>query len=53
VTVSGSTARLLGGEGSTLASLAPSWVSVLALAAWAIVPAALAIARFRRLDLNE
>ena len=47
VTVSGSTARLLGGEGSTLASLAPSWVSVLALAAWAIVPAVVAIARFR------
>ena len=53
VTVSGSLTRLLGETGTSLAAIAPSWVSVVALLGWAIVPAALAVARFRRLDLNE
>ena len=53
LTVSGSIGRLLGGADTPLASLAPVWVSFGALIAWAVVPVMLAIARFRRLDLNE
>ena len=53
LTVTGSISRLLGGDQSPLAVIAPSWASVLALAGWAIVPAAAAVALFRRLDLNE
>jgi ABC-type transport system involved in multi-copper enzyme maturation permease subunit len=33
--------------------LAPTWVSVAALVAWTVVLFLFAIARFRRLDLNE
>jgi len=53
LTISGSIARLLGGPDTPLASLAPIWVSLGALIAWTAVPVILAIARFRRLDLNE
>jgi hypothetical protein len=53
VTVSGSMTRLLGGEDATLAAIAPAFVSVVALACWAIIPAVAAIGLFRRLDLNE
>jgi ABC-type transport system involved in multi-copper enzyme maturation permease subunit len=53
VTVSGSISRLLGDDGSPIALLAPAWVSVGALLAWGILPAIAAIARFRRLDINE
>jgi ABC-2 family transporter protein len=53
LTVTGSINRLLSEDRSPLAAIAPSWASVLALLGWALVPAAGAIARFRRLDLNE
>ena len=53
LTIAGSMTRLLGGSQTPLASLAPAWVSFGALIAWAAVPVILAIARFRRLDLNE
>jgi len=53
LTVSGSISRLLGGPDSTLASLAPVAASFGALVAWAVLPVVAAIARFRRLDLNE
>ncbi len=53
LTITGATTRLLSGPESPLASIAPSWVSIGALVAWAIVPVLAAIARFRRLDLNE
>jgi ABC-2 type transport system permease protein len=53
VTVSGSVSRLLGGDASILASVAPVWVSVCALLAWSTIPAVAAIARFRRIDINE
>lgn len=53
LTVSGSIARLLGGPDTPLASVAPVWASFGALIAWAVVPAVLAVARFRTLDLNE
>ncbi len=52
-TVTGSIGRLLGGEGSSLASVAPSWVAVVALLAWSIVPVLAALFRFRRLDITE
>jgi hypothetical protein len=52
-TISGSIARLLGTDDSFLASLAPAWVSVVALVGWALVPALAAVARFRTMDLNE
>ena len=52
LTVSGSISRLLG-SAPTLASLTPAGVSMPALLAWAVVPILAAIARFRRLDLNE
>jgi ABC-type transport system involved in multi-copper enzyme maturation permease subunit len=52
-TVSGSISRLLGGDASTLAPFSPAWVSVGALLAWAILPAMAAVARFRRVDINE
>ncbi len=53
VTITGSITRLLGGPESPLDALAPAWVSFSALLAWGIVPIGLAIARFRRLDINE
>ena len=53
LTVSGSITRLLGGEDAPLATIAPAWVSIVALASWAIIPAVAAIGLFRRLDLNE
>lgn len=53
LTISGSISRLLGGPDTPLASVAPVWASFGALIAWAVVPVMLAIARFRRLDLNE
>jgi ABC-type transport system involved in multi-copper enzyme maturation permease subunit len=53
LTVSGSLTRLLGANDSSLALIAPSWVSVVALLGWAVVPALLAVFLFRRLDLNE
>ncbi|MEO8570314.1 MAG: ABC transporter permease subunit [Chloroflexota bacterium] len=52
-TVTGSIGRLLGGEGSSLAAVAPSWVAVIALLAWSIVPVLAALFRFRRLDITE
>ena len=53
VTLTGSISRLLNGPESPLASIAPGWVSVAALLAWAIVPIVAAIAWFRRLDINQ
>ncbi len=53
VTVSGSITRLVGGPESPLAAIAPAGVSFAALLAWGIVPIGLAVARFRRLDINE
>lgn len=53
LTITGATTRLISGPESQLASIAPAWVSIGALVAWAIVPVLAAIARFRRLDLNE
>lgn len=53
LTVSGSISRLLGAPDAPLASLVPAGVSMTALLAWAVVPILAAIARFRRLDLNE
>ncbi len=51
--VSGSIARVLGPDDSFLASLAPAWVSVVALLGWALVPSLVAVVRFRTMDLNE
>ncbi len=53
VTLTGSISRLLGSPDSPLASIAPAWVSFGALVAWSTLPALAAIARFRRMDLNE
>jgi hypothetical protein len=53
VTVSGSVSRLMGGDDSMQALVAPAAVSFGALLAWAVVPTAAAIAWFRRIDLNE
>jgi len=53
LTVTGSIARLLGGEGSNLAAVAPAWVPVAALLLWSILPVLAATYRFRRIDLNE
>jgi len=53
VTVSGSVSRLIGGDDSMQALVAPAAVSFGALLAWAVVPVAGAIAWFRRIDLNE
>jgi hypothetical protein len=53
VTVSGSISRLLGGPDSPLAKFAPVAVSFGALLAWAVIPTMAAIARFRRIDVNE
>lgn len=53
VTFTGASSRLLGGETTPLAAVAPGWVSLCALIAWAVLPAVIALARFRRLDLNE
>ena len=53
VTVTGSISRLIGGPDSPLAAIAPASVSFAALLAWGIVPIGLAVARFRRLDINE
>ena len=52
-TISGSISRLLSGESSYLAAVAPAWYSVIALIAWSVLPVLLAVAVFRRLDLNE
>ena len=52
-TVSGSISRVLGPDDSFLASLAPAWVSVVALLGWALLPALAAVARFRTMDFNE
>lgn len=53
VTLTGSIGRLLGGEATPVSASAPVWASVVALLAWAIVPAVATVARFRRLDINE
>lgn len=53
ITLSGSVSRLIGGDDSPQALVASAAVSFGALLAWAVVPVAAAIARFRRLDLNE
>ncbi len=53
ITITGSISRLLGDPGSPLAKLAPAGVSIGALLAWTAVPILAAIARFRRLDLDE
>lgn len=53
LTVSGSISRILGAPDAPLALLAPAGVSTAALLAWAVLPVAAAIFRFRRLDLNE
>lgn len=53
VTVTGSISRLVGGPESPLATIAPAGVSSLALLAWGLLPIGLAVARFRRLDINE
>jgi len=53
ITISGSVSRLIGGDDSPQALLASAAVSFGALLAWAVIPVAAAIARFRRLDLNE
>jgi hypothetical protein len=53
VTATGSISRMLGGEASPLAAVAPASVSFVALLAWILVPILAAIAWFRRIDLNE
>ena len=53
LTVSGSISRVLGGPDVPLASVAPIAASVGALVVWSVVPVLLAIARFRRMDLDE
>lgn len=53
LTISGSISRVLGGPDVPLASVAPIGVSIGALVAWAVVPVLLALARFRRMDLDE
>jgi hypothetical protein len=53
LTVSGSISRLLGSPDAPLAAVAPAGVSAAALLAWAVLPIVAAIARFRRLDINE
>jgi ABC-type transport system involved in multi-copper enzyme maturation permease subunit len=53
LTISGSIVRLLGAPDAPLALLAPSGASFVALLAWGVLPAAGAIARFRRMDLTE
>lgn len=53
VTATGSISRLLGGEASPLAAVAPASLSFAALLAWILVPFLAAIAWFRRIDLNE
>jgi ABC-type transport system involved in multi-copper enzyme maturation permease subunit len=52
LTISGSINRLLS-PGSDIARIVPASVSLAALLAWGILPMLLAIARFRRLDINE
>lgn len=53
LTVSGSISRLLGAPDAPLALLAPAGGSMAALLGWAILPVVAAIARFRRMDLDE
>ena len=53
VTATGSISRLMGGEASPLAAVAPAGLSFVALLAWILVPVLAAIAWFRRIDLNE
>lgn len=53
LTLTGSITRIVGGPETPLAAIAPGWVSIGALIAWAVVPIVAAIARFRRLDINE
>ncbi len=52
LTITGSINRLLS-PGSDIARIVSASVSVVALLAWGILPMLLAIARFRRLDINE
>jgi hypothetical protein len=52
VTMTGSISRLLGGTGSPIAAMAPAAVSFAAVLAWGIVPVVLAIAWFRRMDVE-
>jgi hypothetical protein len=53
LTVAGSISRLVGGPDVPLASVAPAWVSVATVVAWAVVPVLAAILRFHSLDLEE
>ena len=53
LTLTGSITRLVSGPESQLTQIAPGWVSIVALLAWAILPIVAAIARFRRVDINE
>ena len=53
LTLTGSITRLLSGPESPLSTVAPGWISIAALIAWAIVPIGAAIVRFRRVDINE
>ena len=53
VTITGSVARLVQGEGSPLAAIVPAGVSFAAVLCWTAVPMLAAIAWFRRIDLDE
>ena len=53
LTLTGSITRVVGGPESSLATVAPGWVSIAMLITWAVVPVVAAIARFRRVDINE
>ena len=52
-TMTGSITRLLSGEGTSLATSTPAWLSVIALIGWAVLPLLAAVFLFRRLDLTE
>lgn len=52
ITITGSINRLLS-PGSDIARIVPAGLSIAALLAWGTLPMLLAIARFRRLDINE
>jgi hypothetical protein len=53
MTVTGAITRLIGGDEAAFAAVAPAWLSVSALLAWATLPVIGAITWFRRLDINE
>ena len=53
LTISGSIIRLIGSPDAPIAGAAPAWLALVALLAWSFLPMLAAIARFRRLDLNE